>query len=90
MDFLQTLQVAAGYVLHVGEVGRGAMRVGDKVTAAVNLKRRADIVPNHTFTHVLNFALREVRHALLLLWTEEHVTSYICICRFNGSACKEC
>ena len=47
-------------MLHVGEVGRGAMRVGDEVTAAVNLKRRADIVPNHTFTHVLNFALREV------------------------------
>ena len=57
-------QVAAGYVLHVGEVGRGAMRVGDEVTAAVNLKRRADIVPNHTFTHVLNFALREARRLL--------------------------
>ena len=57
--------MAAGYVLHVGEVGRGAMRVGDEVTAAVNLKRRADIVPNHTFTHVLNFALREVRCMLL-------------------------
>ena len=49
-------------MLHVGEVGRGDMRVGDDVTAAVNLKRRADIVPNHTFTHVLNFALREVTH----------------------------
>lgn len=59
--FLPLPQVAAGYVLHVGEVGRGAMRVGDEVTAAVNLKRRADIVPNHTFTHVLNFALREAR-----------------------------
>ncbi|KAK9836990.1 hypothetical protein WJX81_004555 [Elliptochloris bilobata] len=52
-------KVAAGYVLHVGEVGRGVMRVGDEVTAAVDLTRRALVVPNHTFTHVLNFALRE-------------------------------
>ncbi len=54
-------QVAAGYVLHVGEAARGALRVGDAVTAAVDLPRRARIVPNHTFTHVLNFALREAR-----------------------------
>lgn len=54
------LQVAAGYVLHVGRAARGELRVGDDVKAAVDLPRRARIVPNHTFTHVLNFALREV------------------------------
>lgn len=31
-----------------------------KVTCQVNFQRRRKIVPNHTMTHVLNFALREV------------------------------
>ena len=53
--------MAAGYVLHVGEAAEGTLRVGDTVSADVDIIRRARIVPNHTFTHVLNFALREVR-----------------------------
>ncbi|CAL8468182.1 g7721 [Coccomyxa elongata] len=53
-------KVAAGYVLHVGEAAEGTLRVGDTVSADVDIIRRARIVPNHTFTHVLNFALREV------------------------------
>ena len=52
-------QVAAGYVLHVGEAAEGTLRVGDTVSADVDTIRRKRIVPNHTFTHVLNFALRE-------------------------------
>jgi len=52
-------QVAAGYVLHTGELS-GPMKVGDKVTAKVDYKRRSVIAPNHTMTHVLNFALRKV------------------------------
>lgn len=115
-------QVAAGYVLHIGDV-RGELRVGDAVTTKVqqgsrptlrscnpcpsscpfshlplgipstapwyvlhfthnhiricyflkgilncplprppqvDASRRQLILPNHTFTHVLNFALREV------------------------------
>lgn len=54
--------VAAGYVLHVGK-NPGAdspLRVGDEVSACVDYERRSKIMPNHTFTHVLNFALREV------------------------------
>lgn len=54
-------QVAAGYVLHVGEAAEGKLRVGDTVSADVDTIRRKRIVPNHTFTHVLNFALREAR-----------------------------
>lgn len=53
--------VAAGYVLHVAEAVAGAtLKVGDKVTMRVDYERRAQLVPNHTFTHVLNFALRDV------------------------------
>ena len=33
--FLPSVQVAAGYVLHVGEFGRGAMRMGNEVTVAL-------------------------------------------------------
>jgi alanyl-tRNA synthetase len=34
--------------------------VGDEVTVRVDYERRGRIMPNHTFTHVLNWALREV------------------------------
>ncbi|TYZ57677.1 hypothetical protein PybrP1_010482 [[Pythium] brassicae (nom. inval.)] len=50
----------AGYVMHMGPVTRGAVKVGDTVTAAVDYARRSQIAPNHTMTHVLNFALRKV------------------------------
>ena len=53
------LQVAAGYVLHVGRA-EAAFAVGDKVVCHRDQNRRQRILPNHTFTHVLNYALREV------------------------------
>jgi alanyl-tRNA synthetase len=57
--------VAAGYVLHVLGNGLSAaeaqpLRVGDTIRAKVDRARRARIAPNHTLTHVLNHALREV------------------------------
>lgn len=51
--------VAASYVLHKGAL-TGAVAVGDGAQCAVDWERRGRIVPNHTMTHVLNFALREV------------------------------
>mmetsp|Transcript_50742 Transcript_50742/g.136229 ORF Transcript_50742/g.136229 Transcript_50742/m.136229 type:complete len:1007 (+) Transcript_50742:73-3093(+) len=54
-------QKYAGYVLHIGNVsGKGDMKVGDKVTVAVDFARRALVAKNHTATHILNFALRTV------------------------------
>eukprot|EP00879_Flechtneria_rotunda_P019885 GHRR01020901.1.p1 GENE.GHRR01020901.1~~GHRR01020901.1.p1 ORF type:complete len:887 (+),score=336.05 GHRR01020901.1:277-2937(+) len=58
-------QVAAGYVLHMADAATCSNRsihfsVGDTVTVKVDYSRRGKIVPNHTFTHVLNWALREV------------------------------
>lgn len=50
-------QVAAGYVLHVGEV-QGTLAVGQSVKVRVDYERRMLIRPNHTLTHVLNYALR--------------------------------
>ncbi len=56
------LQAAAGFVLHRGQMHDGAagIHVGDVVTCSVDYERRRRIMPNHTFTHVLNLALREV------------------------------
>eukprot|EP00884_Botryococcus_braunii_P001847 jgi/Botrbrau1/11663/Bobra.168_2s0018.1 len=57
---VQDTQVAAGYVLHVGYPTKGEIKVGDKISSKVDYSRRGKIVPNHTFTHVLNMALRDV------------------------------
>lgn len=36
------------------------MGVGDTVRCEVDYERRKRVAPNHTMTHVLNFALRKV------------------------------
>ncbi|MBX3386171.1 MAG: alanine--tRNA ligase [Phycisphaeraceae bacterium] len=48
----------AGYVLHVGEVTRGELRVNDTVELHVDGSRRQAIMANHTATHLLNLALK--------------------------------
>jgi alanyl-tRNA synthetase len=50
----------AGYVVHVGSFESGEIKVGAKAECRVDYERRALIAPNHTMTHVLNFALRTV------------------------------
>lgn len=58
---VMNVQSYAGYVVHVGTLGGGAqVRVGDSVECAVDYERRGLVAPNHTLTHVLNFALRKV------------------------------
>ncbi|OMP04065.1 Alanine-tRNA ligase, class IIc [Corchorus capsularis] len=56
------VQIFGGFILHIGSVSgvTGKFSVGDKVTCKVDYDRRTLIAPNHTCTHMLNFALREV------------------------------
>jgi alanyl-tRNA synthetase len=53
-------QTYAGYVLHCGTLEGDSLSVGDSCETCVDYSRRALVAPNHTMTHVLNFALRKV------------------------------
>ena len=57
---VQNVQVYAGYVLHTGYMKYGTLSVGDQVICEYDELRRWPIRNNHTGTHILNFALREV------------------------------
>lgn len=57
---VQNVQVYAGYVLHTGYLKYGSLSVGDSVICEYDEFRRWPIRNNHTGTHILNFALREV------------------------------
>ena len=48
----------AGYVVHIGHMTRGELRVGDRCELTVDRKRREPTMRNHTATHLLNLALR--------------------------------
>ena len=47
-----------GLIVHIGEVVEGTPRVGDSARAEIDAERRANIIRNHTATHLLHAALR--------------------------------
>ena len=57
---VQNVQLYAGYVLHTGYIKYGKFDVGDEAICEYDELRRWPIRNNHTGTHILNFALREV------------------------------
>ena len=55
-----TIKLLGGKVGHVGVVSKGMIKVGDVVTLKVDGTRRADTCKNHSATHLLQKALRNV------------------------------
>ncbi|MCK6401048.1 MAG: alanine--tRNA ligase [Sphaerotilus natans subsp. sulfidivorans] len=55
-----TMKIQADVFGHQGRVVEGAVKVGDVFTAKVDGERRARIVRNHSATHLMHKALREV------------------------------
>ncbi|MDP1655652.1 MAG: alanine--tRNA ligase [Hylemonella sp.] len=59
-DVGDTQKIKADVFGHHGTVAQGTLNVGDQVTALVNLETRAATERNHSVTHLMHKALREV------------------------------
>ncbi len=55
-----TVKLLGGKVGHVGKVTKGMIKAGDRVTLSVDQERRSNTCKNHSATHLLQKALRDV------------------------------
>jgi len=57
---VRDVQSYGGYILHSGVVEEGSFKNGEHVNCRVDYERRRRLTSNHSMTHVLNAALRQV------------------------------
>lgn len=57
---VDTAMPYSGLIVHKGKVKEGEIKVGEKVTARIDIERRESIRRNHTATHLLHWALRMI------------------------------
>ena len=60
VDVTGVLKKVGGMHVHVGAVAQGSLKVGDRLDVHVDAARRDAIRRNHSATHLLHLALREV------------------------------
>ncbi len=59
-DVTDTQKLAGQFHGHVGRLASGVLKLGDHVVASIDSERRATTILNHSATHLLHAALREV------------------------------
>ncbi len=58
-DFVvESVKNCGGYIVHIGQLKKGELKVGMDVEARLDTAHRAAVAGNHTATHLLNLALR--------------------------------
>ncbi len=60
MHVLDTLKLPGDLIVHVGEIKEGTVKTGEEVELMVDRELREDTARNHTATHLLHAALRQV------------------------------
>ncbi|NLX64867.1 MAG: alanine--tRNA ligase [Clostridiaceae bacterium] len=60
MEVYDCKKTSDGKFLHIGKIVSGAVQVGDKVTASIDVEKRKATARNHTVTHLLHKALKNI------------------------------
>ncbi|MGB5983779.1 MAG: alanine--tRNA ligase, partial [Desulfobacterales bacterium] len=60
MEIRDTLKDPTGLIIHKGRVKQGVLKKGSDVSLGVDPERRGATACNHTATHILHYALRQV------------------------------
>ncbi|MFH1215417.1 MAG: alanine--tRNA ligase [Pseudomonadota bacterium] len=59
-EIIDTMKAGDGIILHKGEISKGFLQCGDEAELVVTDERRQSIACNHTATHLLHAALKQV------------------------------
>ena len=60
VNIYDTKEAIPGVTVHFGKISKGTIKLGESVDAIVDKEKRLDAARNHTATHMLHAALREV------------------------------